>query len=242
MDDGVDLAATLYEPSAAPPPAGYPAIVMFHGLGGKRQDLTFLAQALRRRSFAVLTVDARGHGESGGLVSIDGPREIADVEGVFDWLAARPEIDGRQDRRLGDLARRRRRPALARRGRALGGGRDRRDVDRPLQRARPAAPHEVRRRLRVPQLGAAGSTGPVGARDPQRRAGEHEPRRRPRLGRRALEPVAAREGDDAGVHVPGPPRLRLRHRPGAGRLPAAEGAKAPVRGRLRARAVDLPRA
>jgi alpha-beta hydrolase superfamily lysophospholipase len=78
MDDGVDLAATLYDPSAAPPPAGHPAIVLFHGLGGKRQDLAFLAQAFAG-SFAVLTLDARGHGESGGLVSIDGPREMTHV-------------------------------------------------------------------------------------------------------------------------------------------------------------------
>jgi predicted acyl esterase len=92
MDDGVDLAATLYEPSAAPPPAGHPAIVLFHGLGGKRQDLAFLAQAFAG-SFAVLTLDARGHGESGGLVSIDGPREMAVVKAVFNWLAARPEIN-----------------------------------------------------------------------------------------------------------------------------------------------------
>jgi predicted acyl esterase len=92
MDDGVDLAATLYEPSAAPPPAGHPAIVLFHGLGGKRQDLAFLAQAFAG-SFAVLTLDARGHGESGGLVSIDGPREMTDVKAVFNWLAARPEIN-----------------------------------------------------------------------------------------------------------------------------------------------------
>ena len=93
MDDGVDLAATLYEPSSAPPPAGHPAIVVFHGLAGKRQDLDFLARAFAG-SFAVLTLDARGHGESGGLVSIDGPREMADVRAVFSWLAARPEIDG----------------------------------------------------------------------------------------------------------------------------------------------------
>jgi predicted acyl esterase len=93
MNDGVDLAATLYEPSTAPPPAGHPAIVVFHALGGKRQDLDFLAKAFAG-SFAVLTLDARGHGESGGLVSIDGPREMADVKAVFSWLAARPEIDG----------------------------------------------------------------------------------------------------------------------------------------------------
>ena len=41
----------------------------------------------------MLTFDARGHGQSGGLVSIDGPREIADTREVYDQLAARPEID-----------------------------------------------------------------------------------------------------------------------------------------------------
>ena len=92
MDDGVDLAATLYEPDAAPPPAGYPAIVLFHGLGGKRQDLAAVAQRLTD-PFAVLAFDMRGHGQSGGLVSIDGPREIADAREVYDQLAARPEID-----------------------------------------------------------------------------------------------------------------------------------------------------
>ena len=92
MDDGVDLAATLYEPSAAPPPGGYPAIVLFHGIGGKRQDLAAIAQRFTD-PFAVLTFDFRGHGQSGGLVSIDGPREIADAREIYDQLAARPEID-----------------------------------------------------------------------------------------------------------------------------------------------------
>ena len=92
MDDGVGLAASLYEPSTAPPPQGYPAIVMFHGLGGKRQDLDFFAQQLAS-SYAVLTFDMRGHGQSGGLVSFDGPREIADTRALFAWLQARPEID-----------------------------------------------------------------------------------------------------------------------------------------------------
>ena len=92
MDDGVGLAATLYEPSTAPPPAGYPAIVLFHALGGKRQDLAAVAQRFVD-PFAVLAFDQRGHGQSGGLVSIDGPREIADAREVYTQLAARPEID-----------------------------------------------------------------------------------------------------------------------------------------------------
>jgi predicted acyl esterase len=92
MDDGVHLAATLYEPGAAPPPTGFPAIVMLHGLGGKRQDLDSIAQGFAG-DYVVLSFDARGHGQSGGLVSIDGPREIADTRAVFDWLAVRPEVD-----------------------------------------------------------------------------------------------------------------------------------------------------
>jgi predicted acyl esterase len=92
MDDGVDLAATLYEPDAAPPPAGYPAIVLFHGLALKRQDLAAVAQRFDGQ-FAVLAFDARGHGQSGGLTSISGPREVADARAVFQQLAARPEID-----------------------------------------------------------------------------------------------------------------------------------------------------
>jgi predicted acyl esterase len=92
MSDGVDLAATLYEPSTAPPPAGYPAIVLFHAIGGKRQDLDAVAQRFVG-PFAVLSFDARGHGQSGGLVSIDGPREVADAREIFRQMAARPEID-----------------------------------------------------------------------------------------------------------------------------------------------------
>jgi alpha-beta hydrolase superfamily lysophospholipase len=41
----------------------------------------------------VLSFDARGHGQSQGLVSIDGPREIQDVRELFDWLAAQPGIN-----------------------------------------------------------------------------------------------------------------------------------------------------
>jgi pimeloyl-ACP methyl ester carboxylesterase len=92
MDDGVDVAATLYEPSSAPPPAGYPAIVLFHGLGGNRQSLVRVAERFDG-DFAVLAFDMRGHGQSGGLVSIDGPREVADAREIYNQLAARPEID-----------------------------------------------------------------------------------------------------------------------------------------------------
>ena len=48
--------------------------------------------------YAVLAFDARGHGDSGGLIGIDGPKEIADVKAVFAWLRDRPDV---ADRRIG---------------------------------------------------------------------------------------------------------------------------------------------
>src|SRR5437764_10675543 len=61
MSDGVKLATTLYQPPVGTGPA--PAILMMHGLGGKRQDLAGLAIGLANRGYVVLTPDFRGHGE-----------------------------------------------------------------------------------------------------------------------------------------------------------------------------------
>jgi predicted acyl esterase len=103
MSDGVQIAATYYVPDGAPPAGGWPAVMLFHGLGGSRTSATPFGMSLNSlaeiqlvpQGYAVLTFDARGHGQSQGLVSIDGPREIADVRELFDWLAAQPGIGRR---------------------------------------------------------------------------------------------------------------------------------------------------
>jgi hypothetical protein len=46
------------------------------------------------QGYAALTFDARGQSE--GLVSIDGPREIQDVRELFGWLAAQPSVNGQR--------------------------------------------------------------------------------------------------------------------------------------------------
>ena len=218
-----------------------PAIVLFHGLGSDRQSLDSIAKGWAN-TFAVLSFDARGHGESQGLSSLDGPREIADTREVFDWLAARPEIDRN---RIGAW------------GISLGGGavlrslglgvpwaavEVGRDLDEPLQRARAAEPDQVGRDLQLPERPPAGPARPVGAGDQGRRAREQEPRRAAPLGEGALERLAALEGDEAGLLLPGPARLRVRHRPGAQRLQARQGPEAPLHRRLRPLAVHVPRA
>jgi predicted acyl esterase len=105
MSDGARIAATYYVPDGAPPAGGRPAVMLLHGLGGSRTDAgTPLGMSLNSvaetqlvpQGYAVLTFDARGHGQSEGLVSIDGPREIQDVRELFNWLAARPGVDGRR--------------------------------------------------------------------------------------------------------------------------------------------------
>jgi len=91
--DGTALAATLTLPDARPPAGGWPAVIFMHGLGGTRATGLDAAQAMGiGERYAVLAYDARGHGDSGGLIGVDGPREVADVRAVFAWLRDRPDV------------------------------------------------------------------------------------------------------------------------------------------------------
>jgi len=92
-DDGVTLAGTLYLPDGTPPAGGWPAVMLFHGLGGTHASMAPIAQNfLVNQGYAVLAYDARGHGASGGLVTLDGPREMADLREAFQWLTSRPDV------------------------------------------------------------------------------------------------------------------------------------------------------
>ena len=87
---------------------------------------------------------------------------------------------------MGHLLRRRRGLQLARRRRAVGGGRDGRDVDRSLLRAHAAGAREVRPRRRARRLDPAHETRSVARRRPGSGL-RRECRRSARVGRRALE-------------------------------------------------------
>ncbi len=97
MDDGVSLAATLYLPDGTPPAGGWPAVMLFHGLGGTRASMAPIAQGfLVNQGYAVLAYDARGHGASGGLVTLDGPRELADLREAFESFTSRADVSDTQ--------------------------------------------------------------------------------------------------------------------------------------------------
>jgi predicted acyl esterase len=96
MDDGTHIFASLLEPDGTPPIGGWPGVMMFHGLGGSHNDLIPLASAYTARGYAVFIPDARGHGRSGGFVSLDGPREVADVRTELQWFAGVPDVSDTQ--------------------------------------------------------------------------------------------------------------------------------------------------
>jgi predicted acyl esterase len=101
MSDGVQLAVSYFEPKGTPPAAGWPAVVLLHGLGQTRNSSDFvnwspnlMAQRfLAPEGYAVLTFDARAHGESGGLFTLDGPRELQDLRELLTWLTTKHPVD-----------------------------------------------------------------------------------------------------------------------------------------------------
>jgi alpha-beta hydrolase superfamily lysophospholipase len=102
MSDGVQLACALVEPDSPPPTGGWPAVMLFHGLGGKHQDMEpIAAQFLAPAGYASLACDARGHGASQGQFGLDGPRDVQDTRELMAWLTARPEISDTQIGALG---------------------------------------------------------------------------------------------------------------------------------------------
>ncbi len=101
MSDGVQIAVSYFQPTGTSPAAGWPAIMLLHGLGQTRNTSDFVnwspnsmaAQYLAPEGYAVLTYDARAHGESGGLFTLDGPRELADLRELLTWLTTKHPVD-----------------------------------------------------------------------------------------------------------------------------------------------------
>lgn len=84
MDDGVGIATTVYTPSGEGP---FPALLVFHGIGGSRHTLAAVGSAFAAAGYVVVAPDFRGHGQSGGLFTAVGPREIEDIDAIRNvWL------------------------------------------------------------------------------------------------------------------------------------------------------------
>jgi len=73
-----------------------PVIILVHGWNHHAGRMLDLAKAMHQQGFAALLFDARGHGRSGG----DGPGYVLkfaqDIMAAVDYVARRPETDGRR--------------------------------------------------------------------------------------------------------------------------------------------------
>ncbi len=92
MDDGVSIAFTRYTPDGAAPAGGWPGVMVLHGLGGNRGTVDQIATTFATAGYSVLAYDARGHGASGGDVTLAGPREVADLRALRQSYGARVDV------------------------------------------------------------------------------------------------------------------------------------------------------
>lgn len=98
--DGKELAATVYEP---PGQRQVPSVLMTHGYGGTKADVSREANRYASNGYLVVAFDSRGFGESEGVSDFNGPKEVRDVAALLDWLAAHDRVltTGPDDPRVG---------------------------------------------------------------------------------------------------------------------------------------------
>jgi ABC-2 type transport system ATP-binding protein len=102
-DQSVTLDTRMYLPKAASRTNPVPAVLLAHGFGGTKNDVSTDAKQLADRGYAVMTWTAEGFGRSTGQIHLNSPDwEVKDAKGLVDWLAGQPEIrqDGANDPRV----------------------------------------------------------------------------------------------------------------------------------------------
>jgi len=87
-DDGVQLAATWYEPDARQGPA----VILVHMLLKSRRDWDVLASQLSDAGIGVLTFDLRGHGDSQGNAQ-DHTAMLQDLKAAKRFLVGRSDVN-----------------------------------------------------------------------------------------------------------------------------------------------------
>lgn len=85
--DGVTIVGTYY----VPPVEKAPGVILLHMVARSRKDWDPLARRLREAGYAVLAIDLRGHGESGGTQAWG--RMPQDVVAAQVFLSRQPKVD-----------------------------------------------------------------------------------------------------------------------------------------------------
>lgn len=88
--DRTKIAVTVFKPAGAEAGAKAPVILHSHGWGGSREtEVSGDIEKFLDAGFGVVSVDQRGHGESGGRANVQDPtKETEDIKAVIDYIAA----------------------------------------------------------------------------------------------------------------------------------------------------------
>lgn len=92
MADGTRIAYDLYEPDGSAPAAGWPGVVVLHGLGGTKDSMAPIASYFASNGYAALAYSARGNGTSTGNVELAGPNEVSDERAMLSFFEELPEV------------------------------------------------------------------------------------------------------------------------------------------------------
>jgi hypothetical protein len=109
------IPVTIIVPAAPPPPGGYPVAIIAHGLGASRHAMLTFAEPLTAAGFALVAIDADGHGSrwrdvdvrnnlASRLAEFSGDPEMVDGFGdsdgllsTFDFLENLDNFSGARD-------------------------------------------------------------------------------------------------------------------------------------------------
>ncbi len=93
-EDHITVAITVFKPAGASELNQVPVIFHSHGWGGTRtSSIGGEVKGLLDAGFGVVSIDQRGHGETGGLRNVEDPElEAQDIKAVIDYTAALPWV------------------------------------------------------------------------------------------------------------------------------------------------------
>lgn len=119
--DGTEIAITVFKPAGASASSPVPVILHSHGWSGSRAtEIGGTVERLLDAGFGVVSIDQRGHGDSGGQAHVQDPtRETEDVKAVIDHVAGLGWVLHDTDRRGREIADD---PVLGAIGGSYGGG------------------------------------------------------------------------------------------------------------------------
>jgi ABC-2 type transport system ATP-binding protein len=88
-DDGTKIAITVFTPARASASSQAPVVLHSHGWAGSRTtEIGGAIEDFLDAGFGVVSIDQRGHGETGGQAHVQDPtKETEDVKAVIDYVA-----------------------------------------------------------------------------------------------------------------------------------------------------------